>query len=51
LIERTGALDVYFEDPIEFLMPIEEPPSEEAVREVLTESEIKFTRIAKGTTL
>lgn len=50
MIEKTGALDVYFEDTIEILMPSEEPPSEQAVREVLTESEIQFTRIAKGTT-
>ena len=48
LIEKTGALDVYFEDTIEILMPDEEPLHEEAVRAVLTESKVEFSRIEKS---
>ena len=48
LIEKTGALDVYFEDTIEILMPHEEPLREEAVRAVLDEAKVEFSRIEKG---
>lgn len=48
LIEKTGALDVYFEDTIEILMPNDEPLLEEAVRAVLTESKVEFSRIEKS---
>ncbi len=48
LIEKTGALDVYFEDTIEILMPDEEPLREEVVRAVLTESKVEFSRIEKS---
>ena len=48
MIEQTGALDVYFEDTIEILMPDEEPLREEAVRAVLTESKIEFSRIERS---
>ena len=48
MIEKTGALDVYFEDTIEILMPNGEPLSEQAVRAVLTESKVEFSRIEKG---
>ena len=48
LIEKTGALDVYFEDTIEILMPDEVPLPEEAVRAVLTESKVEFSRIEKS---
>ena len=48
LIEKTGALDVYFEDTIEILMLDEEPLREEAVRAVLTESKVEFSRIEKS---
>jgi len=48
LIEKTGALDVYFEETIEILMRDEVPLREEAVRAVLTEFEIEFSRIEKS---
>ena len=48
LIEKTGALDVYFEDSIEILMPEGKPLSEEDVRAVLTGAEVAFSRIVKG---
>ena len=48
LIEKTGALDVYFEETIEILMRDEVPLLEEAVRAVLTESEVEFSRIEKS---
>jgi len=47
LIEQTGALDVYFEDTIEIVMQDEEPLREDAVKAVLTDSEIEFSRIEK----
>jgi hypothetical protein len=49
LMEKTGALDVYFEDTIEILMPDEEPLREEVVKAVLAESEVQFSRIEKST--
>ena len=48
LIEKTGALDVYFEDTIEILMPDEAPLREEVVKAVLTESKVEFSRIEKN---
>jgi len=48
LIEKAGALDVYFEDTIEILMPQGEPLREEAVKAVLMESEVQFSRIDQG---
>ena len=48
MIEKTGALDVYFEDTIEILMPHEEPLREDAVRAVSTESNVEFLRIEKS---
>jgi hypothetical protein len=48
LIEKTGALDVYFEDTIEILMPDEKPLPEGAVRAVLTEAEVAFSRIERS---
>jgi hypothetical protein len=48
LIEKTGALDVYFEDTIEILMRDEEPLREKDVRAVLTESKVEFSRIEKS---
>ena len=51
LIEQTGALDVYFEQTIEILMPDEKPLSEETVKTILTESEVAFTRIQKSSIL
>lgn len=48
LIEKTGALDVYFEDTIEILMPDEGPLREDAVRAVLAESKVEFSRIEKS---
>lgn len=45
MIEKTGALDVYFEDTIEILMLREGLLREETVRAVLTEFEVKFSRI------
>jgi len=48
LIEKTGALDVYFEDTIEILMPDEQPLREEAVRTILAESQVEFSRIQKS---
>lgn len=50
LMKETGALDVYFEDTIEILMPREEPLREEAVKAVLTEAKIEFSRIEKSAT-
>ena len=47
-MEKTGALDVYFEDTIEILMPGEVPLREEAVKAVLTESKVEFSRIEKS---
>jgi hypothetical protein len=47
-MEKTGALDVYFEDTIEILMPDEEPLHEEDVKAVLTESKVEFSRIEKN---
>ena len=47
-MEQTGALDVYFEDTIEILMPDDEPLREEAVKAVLTESKVAFSRIEKS---
>jgi hypothetical protein len=51
LIEQTGALDVYFEETIEILMPDEEPLREEAVRTILGESKVEFSRIQKSLAL
>ena len=51
MIEQTGALDVYFEQTIEILMPDEKPLSEETVKTILTESEVAFTRIQKSSIL
>ena len=48
LIEKTGALDVYFDDTIEILMPDAVPLPEDAVRAVLTESKVEFSRIEKS---
>ena len=48
MIEKTGALDVYFEDTIEILMPDEAPLREEVVKAVLTESKVEFSRIEKN---
>ena len=48
LIEKTGALDVYFEDTIEILMPDDDPLPEEAVKAVLTEAEVAFSRIERS---
>lgn len=48
LIEKTGALDVYFEDTIEILMPDDEPLREEDVRAVLSESKVEFSSIEKS---
>ena len=49
-MKETAALDVYFEDTIEILMPNEEPLREEAVKTVLTEAKIEFSRIEKSAT-
>lgn len=49
LMEKTGALDVYFEETIEILMPNEEPLRGEVVRAVLTEAKVEFSRIEKST--
>ena len=38
LMEKTGALDVYFEDRIEILMPDEEPLREEAVKATVSQA-------------
>ena len=48
LIEKAGALDVYFEDTIEILMPDEEPLREEVVRAILTEAKVEFSRIEEN---
>ena len=47
-MEKTGAIDVYFEEKIEVLMPGEEPPAASAVAEVLTATKINYTSIEKG---
>jgi hypothetical protein len=50
LIERAGALDVYFENSIEILMPTKASPSPEVVQAVLTEAEVAFPGIRAGET-
>lgn len=49
MLEKTGALDVYFEDSIEILVA-NEPVQVEAISEVLTEKEIAFTAIEESST-
>ncbi|MEM7307196.1 MAG: hypothetical protein AAF682_11030 [Planctomycetota bacterium] len=46
MIERAGALDVYFEEEIEILVADPETFSVAAVEEVLTESEVAFSMLA-----
>jgi len=50
LIEKTGALDVYFEDSIQILAP-EGTLEAEAISKVLAENEIEFTEIKEGSSL
>ena len=47
-MEKTGALDIYFEDTIEILMPDEGQVREEDVRAVLIENKVEFSRIEKS---
>lgn len=51
MIERAGALDVYFEDRIEILVQDGAAFREEAVKTVLQECEIGFSRIEKAAAL
>jgi hypothetical protein len=48
LIQQTGALDVYFEEQIEILMPDEKALREDLVRSILSESEVEFSQIQKA---
>ena len=50
-MEKTGAIDVYFEDRIEILAPRGGEFSVSAVREVLDASGIEYTSIEQSTTL
>ncbi len=47
-MQKTGAIDVYFEDTIEILMPTEEAPDDEVVAAVLAAKEIKYSSIERG---
>jgi len=46
LIEKTGAIDVYFEDEIEILVADPEAFNVEALEGVLEANEIEYTRVA-----
>jgi len=46
LLQKTSAIDVYFEDEIEILVPDPDDFPVEAVREVLNAREIAFSAIA-----
>ncbi|MBK8099392.1 MAG: hypothetical protein IPK26_19970 [Planctomycetes bacterium] len=48
MLEQTGALDVYFEKSIQILMADARPLREDAVRKILDESKVEFTRIQKS---
>jgi hypothetical protein len=43
LIEKTGAIDVYFEDNIEIVVESTDDFPVEAVKEVLTAAELEYT--------
>ncbi len=51
MIEKTGAIDVYFEEQIEVL--VEEPDlfSMSALEETLEEMKVEYTDIAEGASL
>ncbi len=44
-MERTGAIDVYFEEQVEILVADTEEFSVDTASEVLTELELEFTEI------
>jgi hypothetical protein len=46
LIEKTGAIDVYFEDEIQVLVEEPELFSLSTLKETLTELEVEFTEIS-----
>ena len=48
MIEKTGAIDVYFEETIEILVDDAQPFSVAAAKEVLTENKVEFTSIEKS---
>jgi len=48
LLEKTGALDVYFEDSMQILVSEMDTFSVETLESVLKEKQIAFTTIERG---
>lgn len=51
MIEKTGALDVYFEKEIEILLPTPDPLEVAEVKKILEENEVEFSEIRRESAL
>ena len=47
LIEKTGAIDVYFEDTIEIVLLPDDPDPTAAVADVLATKDVQYTSVTR----
>ena len=50
MLEKTSAIDVYFEDEIEILVPDADEFEVDTAKEILAEAKIEYTQIEASST-